>query len=468
MFKSLYWKLTLAFVLVAFTTAALVGVFIRVTSANRLMQLIIDQQRSSMEETLADYYASYGSWNGVEQNWEELQWESAPDPDPGHPPSLTTKNPSREKERRYLLGLADAQGVVVVQVDPNYPAGAKLTNDFLYKGTSIEVNGVKVGTLLTADRLPNFNPEEALFLERTNKALLLGISAALLAALVIGIVLARTLTNPLKALTKAAQSITEGQLEQQVNVRTEDEIGQLAKAFNSMSQEVARVNIVRKQMTADIAHDLRTPLTVIGGYIESMRDGVLQPTPQRFTIIYTEIERLQKLIGDLRILSQADAGELPLTPENISPVTLIERAIQLFQHQAEQQNIRLKMDVRPDLPKICVDQNRMMQVMDNLLSNAFRYTPAGGEILVQAEIENEQVLIKVQDTGAGIDTEDLPYIFERFRRADKSRHTETGESGLGLAIVKALVESHHGKVWAESVSGNGTAINIQLPAVGNC
>jgi len=219
-------------------------------------------------------------------------------------------------------------------------------------------------------------------------------------------------------------------------------------------------------MTADIAHDLRTPLTVIGGYIESMRDGVLQPTPERLTIIYTEIERLQKLVGDLRILSQADSGELPLTLERVSPVVLIERAIQLFQHQAGQQGIRLAMRVSEPLPDIIVDQDRMMQVMDNLLSNAFRYTPTGGEILIEASAENQQVLIRVRDTGSGIDTDDLPFIFDRFRRADKSRHTETGESGLGLAIVKALVETHHGRIQADSTPGSGTVFTIQLPAAG--
>jgi len=140
---------------------------------------------------------------------------------------------------------------------------------------------------------------------------------ALLVALVMGIFLARTLTHPLQELTRAAQNITQGQLEQQVKVNSKDEIGQLAASFNQMSQEVARVNLLRKRMTADIAHDLRTPLTVIGGYIESMRDGILLPTKDRLSLIYTEIERLQLLVSDLRMLSQVDAGELPLNPQQI-------------------------------------------------------------------------------------------------------------------------------------------------------
>ena len=154
-----------------------------------------------------------------------------------------------------------------------------------------------------------------MFLQRTNQALLMGVLGAMLVALLLGILLASGLTRPLKALTQAAQSIAQGHLEQKVVVNSEDEIGQLATAFNRMSEEVARVNQLRRQMTADIAHDLRTPLTVIGGYVEAMRDGVLQPTETRLTMIYTEIERLQDMVGDLRMLSQADAGELPLHPQ---------------------------------------------------------------------------------------------------------------------------------------------------------
>lgn len=177
-------------------------------------------------------------------------------------------------------------------------------------------------------------------MDRTNQALTLAPIVALLVALVIGILLARTLTRPLRVLTSAAHRIAEGQLDQQVPVHSKDEIGQLAEAFNRMSRAVAQANLLRRQMTADIAHDLRTPLTVIAGYIESMQEGVLQPTPARLALIYAEIERLQDLVGDLRLLSQADAGELPLLPQWVAPARLLERAAALFQHRAEQQNSR--------------------------------------------------------------------------------------------------------------------------------
>ncbi len=291
----------------------------------------------------------------------------------------------------------------------------------------------------------------------------MAIGVALLVALVIGYLLTRTLTRPLKALTSAAQNIASGQLEQQVEVKSKDEIGQLADSFNRMSQEVVRVNQMRRQMTADIAHDLRTPLTVIAGYIESMRDGVLKVTPERLDLIYSEIERLQILVGDLRMLSQADSGELPLHIQKLSPRYLLKRATELFQHHADQQKVTLRMKAAEDLPKISVDEDRMMQVLDNLVSNALRYTPSGGRITLAAQKRDQEVEITIQDNGSGIPSAELPQIFDRFHRADKSRHSENGESGLGLAIVKALVESHHGRVWADSTPGKGTTIHIALP-----
>jgi signal transduction histidine kinase len=464
MLKSLYWKLTLAFMLVAFTTAALVALFIRLTSANRLMQLVIDQQRSSLQQTLQSYYASQGSWEGVAQNWSQIQSLLLPtpvSPPPDHPPQ--NNHPPDGQDRKNFLGLADAQGVVIVSVDPNYPAGSSLPAALLQAGTPVNVDGQQVGTILTANEPPGFNPQEAQFLQRTNEALIFAMLGALLVALAIGILLARTLTHPLQALTLAAQSITQGQLEQEVKVGANDEIGQLATAFNRMSQEVARVNQLRRQMTADIAHDLRTPLTVISGYVESMRDGDLKPTPERFALIYSEIERLQNLVGDLRMLSMADAGELSLNPQSLSPKNLLERAAALFRHQAEGQQVAIQIKASNDLPSIRVDEARMIQVLGNLISNALRYSFPGGTITLAAQSSGDDVEIRVEDTGVGVPEEELPYIFNRFHRGDKSRHTETGETGLGLAIVKALVEAHGGGVTAESRQGEGTVIRLVFP-----
>lgn len=463
--KSLYWKLTLAFVVVAFSATAMAAIFVRVTTNDSLAKFIIDQQRSTMIQSLSNYYAVHGSWDGVEASWEVMQRQSIPTPNSTEPTKVPAPQPEKpfpEKFHRNLFGLANPDGVVIVSVDQESPVGTHLSPDNFSSSTVIEVNGKNVGSILTAKHISRFSPEEALFLERTNQALLLSIVTGLLVAIVIGIILARTLTLPLRELTQAAQNIAEGHLEQEVKVTSKDEIGQLAEAFNQMSQEVARVNASRRQMTADIAHDLRTPLTVIAGYIESMQDGVLQPTPERFDLIYKEIERLQNLVGDLRMLSQADAGDLTLHPQNIQPKMLLDQAAALFQHHAARQSVTISVNASPDLPEIQVDEARMMQVLDNLISNALRYTPENGKVILGGTVVDGKVELSVEDTGSGIDPQELPLIFDRFHRADKSRHTDEGESGLGLAIVKALIESQGGLVWAESEIGKGSTFKMRF------
>jgi signal transduction histidine kinase len=285
---------------------------------------------------------------------------------------------------------------------------------------------------------------------------------AVLVALVVGLLLARTLTRPLQALTAATHRMAGGDLEQQVPVTSRDELGELAQAFNRMSQQVAQANHARRQMTADVAHELRTPLTVIAGYIESMRDGVLQVTPERLTVIYAEIEHLQHLVGDLRILSQADAGELKLNRQPLQVADLLQQVQASFAHQAEQNGIQLNLNLDPNLPPIQGDEVRLIQVLSNLIANAIRYTPRGGQIRLGAVYEAGQVVLTIQDTGQGIAPADLPLVFDRFYRADKSRSEENGESGLGLAIAKALVEAHGGTITVASTLGSGTTFTIRL------
>jgi signal transduction histidine kinase len=276
--------------------------------------------------------------------------------------------------------------------------------------------------------------------------------------------LARTLTQPLRSLTQATHRMAGGDLEQVVPVNSADELGELAAAFNQMSQALARANTARRQMAADVAHELRTPLTVIAGYIEAMRDGVLAPTPERLSVIYGEMEHLQHLVGDLRTLSQADAGELKLNLQPVPTRDLLQQTSAAFAHQAEQKGVRLELSVADDVPALLADEIRMAQVLDNLLTNALRYTPSGGRIVLGAAEHGGRVVLTVRDTGLGIAPEALPLIFDRFYRAAPSRAASAGESGLGLAIAKALVEAHGGALTVASAVGAGSTFRIELPA----
>jgi signal transduction histidine kinase len=446
---------------------------LRFTNPAQLDRLIIEQQRDQFRETLVTYYENRGSWTGVWAYFQHRPGEPFPEstlqPTGGHengeeaPPFGDPRDP--RWDRRELFGLVDADGTVIIPLLPVYRRGETVAPTVLRAGEPVEVDGERVGTILSVQRLPGLTAAELAYLRRVNRGLALAGGGAVLVALLVGVLLARTLTHPLQALTQATHRMAGGALEQTVPVTTQDEIGDLAAAFNQMSQALARATQSRRQMTADIAHELRTPLTVIAGYIESMRDGVLTATPERLGVIYAEIEHLQRLVGDLRVLSQADAGELKLNRQPVPPLDLLQQAAAAFAHQAEQKGVRLQLARNGPVPPIDIDETRMLQVLGNLLSNALRYTPAGGQVELRAASDpaGPGVTLSVRDTGPGIAPADLPHIFNRFYRADKSRAEESGESGLGLAIAKALVEAHGGNLIAESALDQGTTFTIRLP-----
>ncbi|MBV6396096.1 MAG: Signal transduction histidine-protein kinase BaeS [Anaerolineales bacterium] len=476
-------KLSLAFLLIAITAAAIVALSIRLTNATRLNQLVIEQQRADFAALVTDYYQQTGSLSGLDPFLRQINNNNQPplpnqnnsnQPNPFNPQPLPS-------DRRNLFGFADTNGIVIVPLMPQFIPAQRVPNEILARNEPLEIDGVFIGTILSLPAPIDLTPQEKAYLDRTNQALTYAALGAAALALIAGILLARSLTHPLRALTSATEKMARGELDQQVEVKSKDEIGELADSFNRMSREVARANQLRRQMTADIAHDLRTPLTVIAGYIESMRDGDLAPTPERLDSIYAEIERLQRLVADLRLLAVADAGELRL---NLAPLNLehfLQRLAASFKLSAEQKGITLAIQADATLPDIQADESRLDRVLSNLVSNAIRHTPSGGKISILAtrafkstqvdtytskQGRNTQyVVITVADSGEGIPASDLPHIFDRFYRADKSRTDADGaSSGLGLAIAKALVEAHGGRIWAESEAGRGTRMRVELGA----
>jgi signal transduction histidine kinase len=313
--------------------------------------------------------------------------------------------------------------------------------------------------------VPEERPLEAGFIQRTNLLLLYSALMASAVALILGVYLSRTLTRPIRELTRATHAVSEGDLSQQVRVRSRDELGELASAFNRMSAELARSVNARRQMTADIAHELRTPLSLILGHAEAVHDGVLPPTRENFEIIREEAGRLEHLVDDLRTLSLADAGELSLDLQPVAPQKLLQDVAGLYRYQVQKKNVTLDLGLESPLPDLKVDPGRMTQVLTNILENALRFTPDGKRISMSARRVEDEIEIAILDSGPGIAAGDLDRIFDRFYRIDPARHREAGGSGLGLAIARSIIQAQGGQIRAESRPGNGLKILILLPTV---
>jgi signal transduction histidine kinase len=329
----------------------------------------------------------------------------------------------------------------------------------------MQVDGIVVGWLLYEELVGPLAPGtiEWGFLRDVQAAIWLSAGGAAVAALLLGVLLARAIARPVRELTAATRAVAEGELGHQVCVRSRDDLGELTLSSNQMSADLARPSKLRRQMTADIAHDLRTPLSIILGYTEALSAGKLNGTPEMYGAMHGEAQHLQRLTDDLRTLSRADAGELPLTKVQIAPHTLLKRTASVYSVQVEQGDITLQVAAAPDLPLLDIDPDRMAQVPKNLMDNALRHTEPGGQVTLAAESDARAVHLYVQDSGAGISPEDLPYVFERFYRGDEARQQQGSESGLGLAIVRSLVEAHGGSISLESVVGQGTSLTITIP-----
>ena len=444
--RSLTVKLILAFLLISVVSVALAAVLARAATGREFDRFIMDRARGEFLAGAASYYQAHGSWDGAGDYFRQPDAPPAPGA-PHHSASFV---------------LVDQSGNVVI-ADGSDRAGKSVSPGDLARGKAIEVDGREVGTVLDAARAPALNDREAQYLASTNRALWLAALGAMVIAVFLGIFLARTLTQPVRDLTRAIQAMSRGELKQEVPVRSADELGTLTQAFNRMSADLTRSNELRRQMTADIAHDLRTPLTVITGYIEALRDGILKPTPARFEAMHNEAQQLKRLVDDLRTLSLADAGELPMQRQRLAARTLLDRLAAAYAPQAAAHQIALSVSAAPDAPDVLVDPERMAQVLGNLVTNALRHTPAGGRIDLSAQAQGGYATLVVADTGAGMPADVLPHVFDRFYRGDPARSQQDGESGLGLAIAKSIVEAHGGTIAATSTPGRGTTFTITLP-----
>ena len=307
-------------------------------------------------------------------------------------------------------------------------------------------------------------PAQNAFVETLNWTLLITALLAGLAAIALTVILSRRILHPVAALTIAARRLETGDMTQRVRVHATGEIGELAHAFNAMAETLSKNEELRQNMVSDIAHELRTPVTNIRGYLEAIQDGIIEATDNAtIDSLYEEAMLLNHLIQDLQELALAEAGALDYELQPLLLEEVVEQTISMLQPSAASKQVNLYSQLPPDLPLVEADQQRVAQVLRNLVNNAIRHTAQDGEIQVCATAFANAVEVRVTDTGEGIDAENIPFLFERFWRADPSRNRSTGGAGLGLAIVKQLVEAQGGRVQVQSVKGKGSTFSFTLP-----
>jgi len=481
MLRSFFFRLVGAFALVILALA--VGVTLLASRATAgQFRLYTDRNGRLWAErlapTLADYYARTRSWQGVEvlfQSSTSMMGGGMMGQGMGGQgaPSGMAGNWDMWAMMGQRLIVADAAGRIVGDSAGGL-AGKALSDGERVTGVPIILNGQRIGTVVVASAVAGTQTPTGEFLSAVNRSILLAALFAGILALTLGGVLFFQLTAPIRRLTAAAHAIAAGDLNQRVAVHSRDELGELAGAFNAMAANLAASEGQRRQLVADVAHELRTPLSVLQANLEAMQDGILPTDAEQLASLHEETLLLGRLVADLRLLSLAEAGQLKLELVQADLGDLVRRAAERLRPAATAKGVDLVTQITPDSPRVKLDIDRFTQMLGNLVDNALRYTPGGGRIVLAVGWGGEpgkahRPTVTVTDTGSGIPPDDLPHVFDRFYRGDKSRARASGGSGLGLAIVRQLVEAHHGTVRAESPvfhaadgSGFGTRIVVMF------
>ncbi|MGD8371965.1 MAG: ATP-binding protein [Syntrophobacterales bacterium] len=328
----------------------------------------------------------------------------------------------------------------------------------------LAVDYLAAGYFMTLMEKYNISPTSShqMFVSAVHRYLVWASLGALVLAVGFSFLLMRRILHPLTQMTEITSKIASGNYSASVPVNSQDEVGRLALAFNRMAESLQMIEQLRKTMMIDVAHELRTPLTNIRGYLEALTDGVVSPSEETFELLQEETLRLVQLVEDILRLAKADAAKASLRQVEIHIVDLIKQMLDSFRPQLEEKGIRLETHFANGEKTVWADPHHLSQVIQNFLQNSWQYTPSGGTVTVSTELMPRAIKVVFANTGGEIAEDDLPYIFERFYRGEKSRSREHGGAGIGLAIVKELVEAHSGSVGAEMLAGS-IQIWFELP-----
>jgi len=477
-------KLISSFLLIVLTA---IGIFFAVTIRQTAQEVrnFIDRRGLTGSEMvvteLEEYYGRFGSWSGVD----DLLRSS-----PRVPPAGvwgTRKGLNHEQDQDPAISgvhlrLINSDGFLIAQTRKSTPVGnERLTQLDLARAVPLDVDGEIVGYLL-ADMGQGFSPaNEISLLSRLNRAAIIAVGSAGLVAVILALLLSYGLVRPVRDLTHASSKMAAGDLTQRVNVRGNDEVANLGRTFNDMAESLQIAEESRKAMTADIAHELRTPLSVQRAHLEAIEDNVYPMSSESLSTIEEQNKLLTRLVDDLGTLALADAGQLRLQKSETNFPKFLRRVTAPFIAQAADRGIDVILSLA-DCPPLEIDSQRIQQIINNLLNNALRYTPDRGrifchlgvtlvpqsDVVTQSKVGHSDKVIgwaalEIRDTGPGIPTESLGRIFDRFYRADKSRARAEGGTGLGLSIARKIAQAHGGNLTAGNLSSGGAVFTLTLP-----
>ncbi len=457
---SLRIKISLSYVLVALLSVALIMVFTNMFLDKNFRKYVRQNQEQKNQQvitSISQQYKDNGSWN---INMVETIGVSA-------------------LENGLIIKVKDISGKVIwdakahnngmcqriiehttQNVISRYP---NVKNTYTEVPYAVNYNHAKVGVVEIGSYGPYYLSDNDLSFINTLNKLLIGVGVfSLFFSLVLGSIMARRLSSPISRVISSAQSIAKGYFTDRISEKsTTKEICQLTTTINNLAETLEKQEVLRKKMSGDVAHELRTPLATLQSHMEAMIDGIWEPDTERLKSCHEEIIRINKMVGDLGRLAKYESESLVLNKETFDISELIQHIIYNF--QSEFKNKEIEISFQGEKEEVFADKNKISQVVINLVSNALKYTPNGGIVNVRVKGAEDITEICVKDNGLGIPEEDLPFIFERFYRADKSRNRLTGGSGIGLTIVKAIIDAHKGRIEVQSKVNEGTEFIISLP-----
>ncbi len=431
--NKLWVRLSIAFLLIAWLSIGAMAIVVQRTTDAGFRQYVVQRNASEISlsqiSRLERYYADRGAWSGAETAF---------------------GGQGQNGRRGASFSVIDAQGNVLASTDATL-VDTVLDARAIADSVELKVNGAVVGYLhKTTPGTEALGAAETAFLNEASSTLLMAAAVVSTLAVVIAVGLAWLLARPLNRLTDTILELTRGTLGPQVDVHGTAEVEALAQAFNTMSTQLAEGEALRRRMAADVAHELRTPVSVLRGHLEAMRDGVFPLDQEHLAVAHDQTLYLGRLVDDLRLLTLAEARHLPLNQSAVSPADLVGEIADGFRPLALDADVSLIVNNASAAPLVSADAMRIRQVLGNLLTNALRHTPSGGEISIDVLPVGKQVRFTVSNTGSPLDADAARQVFAPFWRATETRERDTGGSGLGLAISKQLIELHGGKMWVET------------------